>query len=145
MSDPRENQGLFDTSNSRHSENGLRDRLQADINTAGGENVPEVETVGAIGVTMFDLPGSEDQTVTVLLPHDNIQHAPSQSLVRIKSRKDGDSRTYLGIVSAGPFSARKTRFRLLAKPSRMGLVTHRIPTKGFRVASYVSSSFPKLA
>jgi hypothetical protein len=27
----------------------------------------------------------------------------------------------------------------------MGLVTHRIPTKGFRVASYISSSFPKLS
>ena len=40
---------------------------------------------------------------------------------------------------------RKTRFRLLAKLSRMGLVTHRIPTKGFRAASYISSSFPKLS
>jgi len=40
---------------------------------------------------------------------------------------------------------RKTRFRLLAKLYRVGLVTHRIPTKGFRVASYISSSFPKLA
>src|SRR5260370_7734632 len=37
---------------------------------------------------------------------------------------------------------RKTRFRLLAKLYRVGLVTHRIPTKGFRLPSYIPSSFP---
>jgi hypothetical protein len=39
---------------------------------------------------------------------------------------------------------RQTRFRLLAKLSRAGLVTRRVPTKGFLDASYISSSFPKL-
>ena len=37
---------------------------------------------------------------------------------------------------------RKTRFRLLAKLSRAGFVTRRVPMKGFRVR--VSSSFPEL-
>src|SRR5262249_22831852 len=50
---------------------------------------------------MFDLPGSEDNTLTVLLPREHAQQAPSQSLVRIKSR---DGRKYLGIVTAGPFA-----------------------------------------
>src|SRR5262249_59021993 len=50
---------------------------------------------------MFDLPGSEDNTLTVLLPRDHAQQAPSQSLVRIRSR---DGRKYLGIVTAGPFA-----------------------------------------
>ena len=68
-----------------------------------GETLPvEPFPPGAIGATMFDLPGSEDQSVTVLLPRDHAQKAPSQALVRIKSR--GDGRTYLGIVTAGPFA-----------------------------------------
>ena len=40
---------------------------------------------------------------------------------------------------------RKTRFRLPAKLCRVGLVTHRIPPKGFGDASYIASSFPKLS
>ena len=48
---------------------------------------------------------------------------------------------FAGWVTPPP---RKTRFRLPAQLYRMGLVTHRIPTKGFRVASYFSSSFPRL-
>jgi hypothetical protein len=39
---------------------------------------------------------------------------------------------------------RKTRFRSLAKLSRAGLVTRRVPLKGFRVASYISFPLPKL-
>src|SRR5438128_3349576 len=50
---------------------------------------------------MCGRPGSEDDSVTVLLPREHAQKAPSQSLVRIKSR---DGRTYLGIVAAGPFA-----------------------------------------
>ncbi|HEV3078344.1 MAG TPA: ATP-binding protein [Gemmataceae bacterium] len=95
---------LFEASTPQPSRNGIEDRLQADINAAGGEVAVDVELAGAIGDTMFDLPGSEDLTVTVLLRRDKLQHAPSQSLVRIKSRKEGDGRSYLGIVTAGPFS-----------------------------------------
>ena len=45
-------------------------------------------------------------------------------------------------VHAAP---RKTRFRLLARLYRMGLVTHKAPAKGFRSSPYISSLFPKLA
>jgi hypothetical protein len=57
---------------------------------------------GRIGATMFDLPNSEDGTVTVLLPKENVDQLPSQALVRIESKLD--SRTYLGAVAKGPFA-----------------------------------------
>lgn len=57
---------------------------------------------GSIGRTMFDTPGAKDNTITVLLPTDSVQQVPAQSLVRIHSHPD--SRTYLGIVVAGPFA-----------------------------------------
>jgi len=58
--------------------------------------------VGSVGRTMFDAPASRDNTVTVLLPADQVQQVPAQSIVRIISYPD--SRTYLGIVVAGPFA-----------------------------------------
>ncbi len=79
----------------------LLQQVQTDVKLAGGELVPDPDREGSIGATMFDLPGSEDDSVTVLLPREHAQKAPSQSLVRIKSR---DGRTYLGIVAAGPFA-----------------------------------------
>ena len=42
-------------------------------------------------------------------------------------------------------TGRKTRFRSLAKLSRTGLVTRRVPTKGFSMYPYIASSFPKLS
>jgi DNA helicase HerA-like ATPase len=77
-------------------------KVQDDVARAGGELPADPDREGSIGSTMFDLPGSEDHSVTVLLPQDHAQDAPSQTLVRIKSRRDG--RTYLGIVTAGPFA-----------------------------------------
>src|SRR5206468_982572 len=82
----------------------LLQRLQADIARAGGETPADPALEGAIGATMFDLPGSEDNSITVLLPKDRMQLAPSQALVRIRSRSGGDGRCYLGIVTAGPFA-----------------------------------------
>lgn len=76
-------------------------RLGSDIESSGGELRPDADREGAIGATMFDLPNSEDETLTVLLPKENLQRAPSQALVRIKSR---DERNYLGIVANGPFA-----------------------------------------
>jgi DNA helicase HerA-like ATPase len=66
--------------------------------------VPPVDGPGddVLGRTMFDQPGSEDLTVTVLLAQERVQVAPAQSLVRIVSKPDG--RRYLGVVSAGPFA-----------------------------------------
>lgn len=77
-------------------------RLGADVEAAGGELRPDPSTEGAIGATMFDLPSSEDDSVTVLLPYENLHCAPSQALLRIKSK--GDGRSYLGIVVAGPYA-----------------------------------------
>lgn len=75
--------------------------LDEDIAAAGGELPEDTTDEGVIGVTMFDLPGSEDNSVTVLLPKDNLQKAPSQALLRICSH---DGRRYVGIVAAGPFA-----------------------------------------
>src|SRR5215468_5750983 len=82
----------------------LVDRLQKDIADWGQEVVPDPAMEGAAGATMFDLPGSEDHSVTVLLSQERAQQAPSQALVRINSRTGGDGRRYLGMVTAGPFA-----------------------------------------
>jgi hypothetical protein len=79
----------------------LLEQVRGDVARAGGELAPEPDRAGAVGATMFDLPGSEDNSVTVLLPREHAQAAPSQALVRIKSR---DGRSYLGLVTAGPFA-----------------------------------------
>src|SRR3712207_7535637 len=76
--------------------------LERDIEQAGGEWSEPAEYEGAVGRTMFDLPTSEDNTVTVLLPRDEITKVPSQSLVRVRSVPD--DRIYLGIVVKGPFA-----------------------------------------
>ena len=60
------------------------------------------ESQGSIGRTMFDTPGAQDGSITVLLPKDTIQSVPIQSLVRITSV--GDKRRYLGMVTSGPFA-----------------------------------------
>ncbi|HYL98965.1 MAG TPA: ATP-binding protein [Blastocatellia bacterium] len=89
------------------SSESFADRLEEEISLGGGEwNVPE-EYSGSIGRTMFDLPTSKDNTVTILLPRDGIGSVPSQSLVRIKSMSKeygGDGRQYLGAVVQGPFA-----------------------------------------
>lgn len=80
----------------------VKQQLANDIKLAGGPKLPHPEDADSVGVTMFDAPGSSDLTVTVLLGREFLQLAPAQSLVRIKSRKD--ERSYLGVVSAGPFA-----------------------------------------
>ncbi|MBX9622596.1 MAG: ATP-binding protein [Gemmataceae bacterium] len=76
--------------------------LAAEIEAAGGELPPDPADAGAVGRTMFDLPGSTDLSVTVLLPNANLHKAPAQSLVRVRCRRSGKS--YLGVVSAGPYA-----------------------------------------
>src|SRR5262245_46597578 len=78
----------------------LLEQLDHDIAQAGGESHEPLEYVGAVGRSMFDLPTSEDNTVTVLLPREEIGKVPSQSLVRVHSVPD--KRVYLGIVVKGP-------------------------------------------
>lgn len=69
---------------------------------AGGAWVPPAGYEGSIARTMFDTPASEDGTVTILLPKDNIDQLPSQALVRIESLTD--RRTYLAAIVEGPFA-----------------------------------------
>lgn len=80
----------------------VMEQLARDTVEAGGAWSEPPEYSGAMGRTMFDLPNSEDNTVTVLLPKDDIHAAPSQALVRIRSVSD--NRRYLGIVVKGPFA-----------------------------------------
>ena len=63
---------------------------------------PPQHSEGMVGWTMFDTPSAQDDTVVALLPKDNIGKVPNRGLVRIES--EGDGRTYLGIVQAGPFA-----------------------------------------
>lgn len=77
--------------------------LEVDATNAGLTPLEKSEVSdGRIGATMFDLPNSEDGTVTVLMPKENVDHLPSQALVRIESKLD--DRTYLGAVAKGPFA-----------------------------------------
>jgi hypothetical protein len=76
--------------------------LAADVAEAGGPTAPDPADAQAVGRTLFDLPGSTDLTVTVVVPKERVRDVPSQALVRIESRSD--KRTYLGVVSAGPFA-----------------------------------------
>ena len=75
--------------------------LREDAQTVGGPFTPSAEHEGALGFTMFDTPQSEDDTLLVLLPKNNIGALPSQAAIRIKS---GCGRVYLGIVVRGPFA-----------------------------------------
>src|SRR5688572_16345402 len=82
-------------------------RIEDEIGKTDGEFVEGPEFEGSVGRTMYDTPSSKDNTVTVLLPPQNIGKLPSQALARIKSRgkdKGGDGRDYLGIVVEGPFA-----------------------------------------
>ena len=57
-------------------------------------------------MTMFDLPNSEDNLITVLIPKNHIRQIGAHSIVEIRSRtteNEGDGRIYRGIVVAGPF------------------------------------------
>lgn len=81
---------------------GTMEAVERDIEEAGGEYEEGPEYEGAVGRTMFDTPYSEDGTVTVLMPKENIELVPRQSLLRIKSVED--ERSYLGAVVKGPFA-----------------------------------------
>src|SRR5579864_4701928 len=76
-------------------------RLDEDIVAAGGAWQPDPIAEGAVGFTMFDSATSHDNSLTVLLADDRITEAPSQSLVRVRSK---DGRSYLGTIVAGPFA-----------------------------------------
>lgn len=80
----------------------FRQQLDADTAHAGGPLTRHPDDIDAVGRTLFDLPGSTDLGITVVVPKDHVRRVRSQALVRIKSR--ADERTYLGVVTAGPFA-----------------------------------------
>jgi len=80
--------------------------LEKEIERNGGEWAEDPNCKGADGMTMFDVPGSQDNLITVLLPKKNIRNICAHSLIEIRSRtkeNGGDGRVYRGIVVAGPF------------------------------------------
>ena len=80
------------------------EQIEQESMLIGDQSEAIEEYQGAIGRTMFDLPNSEDNTLTVLLPKEHVHDAPSQALLRIHSRREEDHRSYLGIVVQGPFA-----------------------------------------
>lgn len=75
--------------------------LAEDAEAAGGPFKEPPEYEGSIGRTTFDDRSSADGTITVVLPPDNIDVTPSQSLLKITSMPD--RREYVASVTAGPF------------------------------------------
>jgi Helicase HerA, central domain len=80
--------------------------INDEINNNGGPWEEDANCKGADGMTMFDMPASQDNLITVLLPKKNIRNIGAHSLIEIRSRikeNGGDGRIYRGIVVAGPF------------------------------------------
>src|SRR5690349_7642820 len=62
---------------------------------------------GSCARTMFDRPGTEDGTITVLVPEKQLAVVTRDAFVRIPSvhPRTGDVETeYLGVVTSGPFA-----------------------------------------
>ncbi|MBL7780459.1 MAG: ATP-binding protein [Saprospiraceae bacterium] len=76
--------------------------LENEIGIAGGPIEPPSND-GRVGVTMFDVSGSEDNLIAVVVPKEHLKDLPAQSLVKIGSLNEGDGRIYQGIVVKGPF------------------------------------------
>lgn len=68
---------------------------------AGGAYEEPPAYQGSIGRTTFDDRSSQDGTVTVVLPPENVDVVPSQSLLKITSV--AEKREYIASVTAGPF------------------------------------------
>lgn len=78
------------------------ERLAADAAQNGGPFQEPTEYRDSVGRTTFDDHGSTDGNVSVVLPSENVELVPSQSLVRILSMPD--RREYIASVTAGPFN-----------------------------------------
>lgn len=78
------------------------ERLERELAARGGGFVPATAREGAVGVTLFDTPASDDATVTIVLPPDQLDRVPNRAFVRIAAGGD-TPRSYVGLVTAGPF------------------------------------------
>jgi len=83
------------------------DSLQQLGNDNGGPYQEPAAYSGSVARTMFDRPGSEDGTITVLVPEHQIGIVTREAYVRIDSihpRTKEVEAQYLGVVSSGPFA-----------------------------------------
>ncbi len=96
----------FENEAAKEIDPAIFNRLTEITEKAGGAWEGEPGLEGVVAWTMFDAPGSDDNTLTILLERENIRLTPSQAMVRIVSRDktDDSERTYLGIVTKGPFA-----------------------------------------
>ncbi|MGX1742099.1 ATP-binding protein [Bosea sp. NPDC055353] len=81
--------------------------LEQTANENGGPYQEPEAYRGSVARTMFDRPGSEDGTVTILIPEIQIGNVPREAYVRIASihaRTKEVEAEYLGAVSSGPFA-----------------------------------------
>lgn len=90
------------TNSSNGEEIRFPDILEKEVDIAGGPIVP-LSNDGRVGVTMFDVSGSEDNLIAVVVPKERLKDLPAQSLVKIGNLNEGDGRIYQGIVVKGPF------------------------------------------
>src|SRR5260221_5868121 len=92
--------------NGQSEKSDLHDIIDREILNNGGEWTNDPNCEGAEGMTMFDLPNSQDNLISVLLPVNKIKSIGAHSIVEIRSRSianGGDGKKYRGIVVAGPF------------------------------------------
>jgi uncharacterized protein len=92
--------------NRQTQKSALHEIIDKEILNNGGEWSNDTNCEGADGMTMFDLPNSQDNLISVLLPMNNIRNIGAHSIVEIRSRSKangGDGKIYRGIVVAGPF------------------------------------------
>ncbi len=92
--------------NGQTPQSSLQEVIDNEIHRNGGEWSLDPNCEGAHGTTMFDLPNSEDNLISILISNGNIKSIGAHSIVEIRSRSKengGDGKVYRGIVVAGPF------------------------------------------
>ena len=92
--------------NGQAQKSDLQEVIESEILRNGEEWSMDSNCEGAHGTTMFDLPNSQDNLISVLISLGNIKNIGAHSIVEIRSRSKengGDGKTYRGIVVAGPF------------------------------------------
>lgn len=83
------------------------DRLERTGHDNGGAYQEPEAYRGSCACTMFDRPGSEDGTVTVLVPEHQLVNVSREAYVRIPSvhpRSSEIEAEYLGVIASGPFA-----------------------------------------
>lgn len=83
------------------------ERLERTGKDNGGPYQEPESYRGSVARTMFDRPGSEDGTVTVLVPEHQLGNISREAYVRIPSihARSGSAETeYLGVIASGPFA-----------------------------------------